>query len=554
MPSPSRPRKSPRRPEAGLPQADGTSNSAPEIEAAGGGHVQPEETAFLPTESARPPAAAAPVPASTVLPPPHPAQEENPSDGKGSLEELAGMDASAFESLMASAGAGPKGFEVGQNVTGLVVRLDADNAFIDLGGKAEAQIALSELTPDEAQVGASVAARVLKFRDEGILLARSLGSGVAVPALLADARDTGIPVDGRVESRNEGGYVVNVSGVRAFCPISQIDRIPGRDLDVFVGQTFAFRVIDIRGRDVVVSRRSLQEAEIQVNREKIWETVKIGDLLEGVVTSVRDYGAFVDLGGVEGLVHKTEISWEEVDNPASVLHRWDRVKVRIVEVDRERKRIALSLKDPNAGPWAKVGNDFVEGGIYEGRVVKLADFGAFIELAPGVTGLVRLPNLSWERVEKTSEAAKVGEIVRVRVLEIDRNRERIDLGIRQATPDPAESAADTYPIGSEVTGVVQHVSRAGLTMKVDDMEAWLPGREVQLPPGILLEQRFRKGSRVTARVVEVDRRHHKLKLSQTSSSEAEEREAYKRVEKEQRGGGSSLGTLAELLAGVKVKK
>jgi small subunit ribosomal protein S1 len=200
-----------------------------------------------------------------------------------------------------------------------------------------------------------------------------------------------------------------------------------------------------------------------------------------------------------------------------------------------------------------VGSDFVEGQVYEGKVVKIVDFGAFVELAPGVTGLVRLPNLARTRVEKASEAVAVGDAVQVRVLEIDTERERLDLGIRQALPEAEPKAEEESSVGTEIVGIIQQVGRQGLSLRLEDgREAWLSSRDVQLPPGVLLEQRFRRGGRVTARVVDVDRRSGKLRVTQSSSSESDEREAMRRFEKEQSKASNSLGTLADLLSGVKI--
>ncbi len=485
-------------------------------------------------------------------PPAPPPEPPAPSEAGTSeaLEELAGLDAGAFDALMQQATAQAGDHEPGDEVTGTIVRIAGDNAFVDLGGKAEAWISASELEEGEAAVGAVITARVLKERDDVLVLSRHLRLGGDMDTVRA-AQESGIPVEGRVESRNSGGYIVALSGIRGFCPISQIDRFPGRELDRFIGQTYSFKIQEVREREVVLSRRALQEVEARAAREKFWSSAKPGDIMEGVVTSVRDYGAFVDLGGLEGLIHKSEISWVQDEKPTDVLKRWDPVKVRVLDLDRKRKRIALSLRHPETSPWSRVGGDFEVNGEYEGRITRIADYGAFVELAPGLTGLVRIPNISWDRIQHPSDVLSVGQQVRVRVLEVEERRRRLDLGIRQTTPDPLKLLAETYPTDSEVTGVVQQVNRMGVTLLVDgSVTAWLPAREVELPPGVMLQQRVRRGARMKAKVVELDRVRRQLKLSQTSGSVAEEREAKKRLKQARAKHGGSLGTFADLLGDI----
>ncbi len=466
-------------------------------------------------------------------------------------EEIVSMDAADFEAAMAEATAVTTGFEQGQEVSGQVVRVDNENAFVDLGAKSEARIALSELSEDEAKVGATITARILHLRESGIQLSRQVKGG-GLEALEA-AMAAGIPVEGRVESRNAGGYIVRLSGARGFCPVSQIDRYPGRDLDRFVEQTFEFQVTEVRDREVVLSRRALQDAAAAEASERFWATAKRGQVLEGVVTSVREYGAFVDLGGVEGLIHKSEMSWGGGDDkPEDVLKRWDPVKVKVLEVDPKRKRVALTMRLPETSPWRSVGQDFVVEGVYEGKIVRLEDYGAFVQLAPGLTGLCRIGNISWDRIAHPSQVLELGQTVQVKVLEIDNKRRRMDLGIRHLTPDPLQVLADKYPVGEEVEGVVKRVERNGVELLVDEsIKAWLPGREVSLPPGVLLQQSIRRGKRMKARIVELDRQRRQLRVSQTSDSDdgaAEARKEMKRQAKQSK----SLGTFADLLGGLKL--
>ncbi len=466
------------------------------------------------------------------------------------LEELAGMDSQAFQAAMEQATALATDFEAGQEVTGTVVRIDGENVFVDLGGKSEARIASDELTDEEALVGASITARILHDREDAIVLSRQVRGG-GMEALEA-AMAAEIPVQGRVESRNAGGYIVRLAGARGFCPVSQIDRYPGRDLDRFVGQSYNFLVTELRDREAVLSRRTLQEQEVAVAAARFWTTVKRGDVLDGVVTSVREYGAFVDLGGVEGLIHKSEISWGSGDKPEELLKRWDPVKVKVLELDKKRTRVALTLRLPETSPWRKVGEQFAVGSDYEGTITRIEAYGAFVELAAGITGLLRIGNISWDRINHPSAVVQMGDQVKVRVLELDLKRRRLDLGMRQLSADPLQVLAEKYPIGEEVEGIVQRVDRRGVSLLVDDsVPAWLPAREVELPPGVMLQQRIRRGARMTSRVVELDRQRRQLRCSQTAESDAADVEARAEIKRQSKQS-SSLGTFADLLGGMKV--
>jgi len=359
-------------------------------------------------------------------------------------------------------------------------------------------------------------------------------------------------VDGEVRSFSPPGFEVALEdGRTALCRPGDIARFPGRDLERFVGQTLRFQMMAATAEPMLISHRMVQEAEAARFRLEAWNTVKAGDALEGVVTSVRDYGVFVDVLGVEGLIHKTELSWEPVADPSALVHRWDRLTVRVVSLDRKQKRMALTLRDPALGPWARVGTDFVEGGMYPARVVKVVRFGAFVELAPGLEGLVRTANLSWDDVRYPGDAVRNGQEVEVKLLSVEADRQRLDLGIKQATPDPAAVLAERFPVGTEVEGRVDAVQRQGIRVRIDEETVgWLPGKEVDLPSGVLLIQRYRSGSRIKVRVVEVDRRSRQLRFTQTGAEEHNERQLLKEYRKQQSRQDSGLGTLGDLFAGL----
>lgn len=271
---------------------------------------------------------------------------------------------------------------------------------------------------------------MLSTRGGELRLSRRL-SGSAARDMLAQAYASEIPVEGRVSERNPGGFIIDLGGARGFCPVSQIDRFPGEDLDRFVGQTLSFRVTELRGGEAVVSHRIIQEASAEERAALQWATLQVGDELDGVVRSVQPFGAFVDLGGAEGLAHKSELGWGDIEDPSSVVHRGQQVRVRILEIDPARKRISLSLKDRAQDPWSLLGSRYQIGRVYEATVKRLADFGAFAELAPGLTGMIHIARLSEGHIDHPSEVLQPGQRVSVRILDVDYERRRLELDLKR---------------------------------------------------------------------------------------------------------------------------
>ena len=380
-------------------------------------------------------------------------------DSEALLAELNNMDPDELGRLM-SAGA-PKRFRPGDKVSGEVVRVRGNVAFIDIGAKSEA--ALSFEDGDEAPaVGDTVEAFVLRADGGGIQISHKLGGSHADLETLEEAMAAEIPVEGHVVKHNAGGFTVKVGQVTAFCPRSQIDRIVPEELEGFLNKTYSFLVIDIEGSKVVLSRRRILEAELEKTAAELWEKLAPGDAMDGIVANVRDFGVFVDLGGIQGLVSKRELGWDP--DEATLPKRGQSVRVRILEVDKARKRVSLSMKDPAFSPWNKVGTDFIEGGVYAAKVVRITDFGAFLQLYPGVEGLCHISNIASTRTENAGDVLTVGESVRARLLGIDHGRRRLDLGIKQASdanytptepsaPAPTRAPASLGTMGDLFSGL-----------------------------------------------------------------------------------------------------
>lgn len=401
-----------------------------------------EATVAEPVEE---PVAAAPK--APPAPEPPPPVDVPRLDADALLAELDAMDPNAMGALL---GMGDPGLpEPGQQVRGTVVRAGKETILVDIGGKSEAWIERAELGDDNTvRVGDTVEAYVVRADASGVRLSMRL-SGAAAQDALHEAHESGLPVEGRVESRSSGGYSVRIGQTRAFCPISHIDRIVESDLDAYLGRTLPFRVLEIRERDVVVSHRRIAEAEAERAAEALWPTLSVGDSHDGVVANVKPFGVFVDIGGIQGLVPTREMGWAAGSEPPT---RGSRVSVRILELDRDAGKVTLSLKDPALGPWLQVGTDFEVGKVYSGKVVRTTDFGAFVELAPGLQGLVHISNLADHRVERVEQVAKTGATVQVRIMSADVDRERLELGIKQASDDwvPAgkPGSQDTRSSGS----------------------------------------------------------------------------------------------------------
>jgi len=449
------------------------------------------------------------------------------------LEALAQMRPEDLAAMMEDA-APTRQLEPGSKVTGNVTRVGHDTVFVDVGGKSEGQLDRGELP--NAAPGDAIVAFIVSAGEIGVSLTLKL-TGDAAAEHLAEAAASGVPVEGRVESRNSGGYTVRVGPVRAFCPGSQISLRQGIDPDSFVGQEFTFKVLEA-GERVVLSRRALQEAEAEVKAVALWQTLAEGQSHRGVVCGVQNFGFFVDIGGVDGLVPKTEITWGHTDDPREVVSIGQAVEVVVLSADPATRRLTLSAKALEDDPWSHVGTLFNEGGVYAGKVRNNAAFGTFVELAPGLEGLIHISKLA-------AGAPARDESIQVRLLQIDRERRRLALA---PVVDGAEVGEDA--VEAHLTGVVAEIMRNGVVVQLDDgRTGWLPDTEVQLPPGTVLSQRFRRGGRITARVARDDPKRVALSMKEDASAARRSWQAHQTTRTT-----AGFGTLGDLLGGLKVKK
>nr|WP_225409317.1 S1 RNA-binding domain-containing protein [Stigmatella hybrida] len=517
-------------------------------------------------------ASAAPVPTPRPVPAPSSAlYEEVPEN-----ESFAEM----FEAQVKEGGVpARRSVRIGEKVTGKIFQLGADTAFVSLDGvKSEAMIELRELKDDEGilryGVGDPIEAHVIEAGARGVLLSRTLAKGSASMAMLAEARASGMPVEGMVLSVNKGGVEVAIGDVRAFCPISQLDLRFVEKPDQFIGEKLTFRVTEVRERNVVLSRRALLEEEQRKQAEQTRKTLAEGKVIKGKITGVRDFGAFVDVGGVEGMIPVSEMSYQRVGHPNDVVKVGDEVEVEILRMEagqpnspdkaKQKERITLSLRARQEDPFKVALAELKEGDRLQGKVVRLQQFGAFVELRPGVDGLVHISALSDRRIAHPRDVVQVGETIWVTIEKIDPNEKRIGLRKiseeeaqrpaeeRTAAPaaaKPAEPAAPRPKVGQVVTGKVDRIEPYGVFLAFPGGKGLIPAAETGTDRGTDLRKHFSLGQEVKVAILDIDA-SGKIRLSITAAERAEERaelDAWQKSQKPSGAGGKGFGTLADLL-------
>lgn len=359
-------------------------------------------------------------------------------------------------------------------LVGKVVRLTDKEAIVDINFKSEGVISLNEFRYNQGlQVGDEVEVMVDRREDKSGQLQLSHKKARTLKAWdkVNELHETGEIVNGFVKSRTKGGMIVDVHGIEAFLPGSQIDVKPIKDYDQYVGKTMEFKVVKINPefKNVVVSHKALIEADIEGQKKEIIAQLEKGQVLEGTVKNITSYGVFIDLGGVDGLIHITDLSWSRVNHPSEILEDGQTVKVVILDFDDEKTRIQLGMKQLEAHPWDALSADMKVGDKVKGKVVVLADYGAFVEIAPGVEGLIHVSEMSWStHLRSAGDFVKVGDEVEAEVLTLDREERKISLGIKQLNKDPWENIDQKYPIGSTHTGTVRNFTNFGVFVELEE--------------------------------------------------------------------------------------
>ena len=363
---------------------------------------------------------------------------------------------------------------VGEVVEGTVTEINKREVTVNIGYKSEGIIPISEFryNPD-LKVGDKVEVYVESVEDKGgaLVLSHKKARQLKSWDRVNEALNNDEVIKGYVKCRTKGGMIVDVFGIEAFLPGSQIDVKPIRDYDMYVDKTMEFKVVKINQeyRNVVVSHKALIEAELEAQKQVIMSKLEKGQILEGTVKNITNYGVFIDLGGVDGLIHITDLSWGRVNHPEEIVHLDEKLKVVIIDFDEQKKRIALGLKQLTPHPWEALDPNLKVGDKVKGKVVVMADYGAFVEIAPGVEGLIHVSEMSWsQHLRSAQEFLKVGDEVEAVILTLDREERKMSLGIKQLTPDPWEGIETKYPVGTKCKAKVRNFTNFGVFVEIEE--------------------------------------------------------------------------------------
>ena len=363
---------------------------------------------------------------------------------------------------------------VGETVEGTVTEINKREVIVNIGYKSEGVIAATEFRYDaDLKVGDKVEVYVESVEDKGgqLILSHKKARQLKSWDRVNEAMEKDEIIKGYVKCRTKGGMIVDVFGIEAFLPGSQIDVKPIRDYDVYVDKTMEFKVVKINQeyRNVVVSHKALIEAELEAQKQVIMSKLEKGQILEGVVKNITSYGVFIDLGGVDGLIHITDLSWGRVNHPEEVVALDQKLQVVIIDFDETKKRIALGLKQLTAHPWESLDAELKVGDTVKGKVVVMADYGAFVEIAPGVEGLIHVSEMSWsQHLRSAQDFMKVGDEVEAVVLTLDREERKMSLGIKQLSADPWEAIDTKYPVGAKCTAKVRNFTNFGVFVEIEE--------------------------------------------------------------------------------------
>lgn len=488
-------------PEASEPQAEPTAEVAAPESAAPESSSAEETTA--PVAETPAPAAEAPAPVAAEAPAP--------------VEDFA----TALETFTAESEASEARPDE-RVLTGIVVKIKSNYVVVDVGLKAEGQVPIAQLQDAEGNVRVKPGDEIPVMRDHGeheegyVLLSHEKAQKRKVWEDIEKAHKENLPVRGKVVERVKGGLAVDI-GVRAFLPGSQVDVRPVRNLDGLLGQEMEVRVIKLNRKrgNVVVSRKQLLEEEVAGKRSQILEKLEEGAVLTGTVKNLTDYGAFVDLGGLDGLLHITDMSWGRLTHPRDLVHVADEIQVKVLKYDKEKQRVSLGFKQLTPDPWLDVAQRYPVGAHVKGRVISTTDYGCFLELEQGIEGLVHVSEMSWsKRTKHPSKLVKVNDQVEAQVLDVNPTDRRISLGLRQLAANPWDTLAEKYPVGTPVEGRVRNLTDFGAFIEVEDGIdglvhvsdlSWT--KRVKHPSEVL-----KKGDKVKAVVLAIDPKTRRMSL------------------------------------------
>ncbi len=409
---------------------------------------------------------------------------------------------------------------VGDVAIGTIIGTVDDYVLVDVGDKAESYIAKSEFQLEEGKefnVGDTFEVFVERRKDEGgLLLSRDKAIAIKVWEDIAKIQEADGTIEGKVENRVKGGMSVNI-GVPAFLPYSQIDLRPVKDLDALIGELFEFKILKFNRKrnNVVISRRAILEEARAKLREKMRSVLEEGQIIKGAITNITDYGLFIDMGGMDGLCHITDLSWGRVSHPAKLYKVGQELEVKVLKYDREHDRVSLGVKQLKADPWATVAERFPVGEKTMGKVVSITDYGVFVELEEGVEGLIHVSEMTWSKKPRhPSKMVTVGDELEIMVLNIEPETKRISLGMKQLLPNPWDLVTDNYPVGSVIEGKVKNITDFGIFIGIEEgIDGLIHVSDLSWTERIKHpSEKFSKGETIQAAVLKIDKEHERFSL------------------------------------------
>jgi small subunit ribosomal protein S1 len=412
----------------------------------------------------------------------------------------------------------------GEVVKGRIVSITKDFVMVDIGYKSEGQIPIAEFTTQEGEITAQVGDQVEALlegseTEEGpLMLSKNKASRIKVWEEISYAYHNEGTVEGTIVAKVKGGLSVDLGGILAFLPGSQVDLVPVRHTDHLIGQTTTFNVLKFnrKRRNVVLSRRSLLEKAKEDAKATLLATLEEGKVVEGVIKNITDYGVFVDLGGLDGLLHITDLSYGRIRHPADLFKVGDTISVKVLSFDREKERISLGLKQLTPDPWTTVQEKYPLTSRVTGKVVSLTDYGAFVELEAGVEGLIHISEMSWTRkIRHPNQILTVGDMVEVVVLELDPQRKRISLSLKQVEPNPWEVIGEKYPVGSVIEGKIKNITDFGIFIGIDEgIDGLVHISDISWTKRFKHpSELYKKGQTVQAKVLYIDKENERFSLS-----------------------------------------
>ncbi len=410
---------------------------------------------------------------------------------------------------------------VGEVAMGAVVDINSDAVLIDVGDKAESYISLSEFRtedPDRViKIGDQFEVFIEKRKEEGgLLLSREKAIAIKVWERIAQIQEDDGTIEGRIDNRVKGGMSVDI-GVPAFLPYSQIDLRPVKDLDALIGQTFEFKILKFNRKrnNVVISRRAILEEQRAAMREQMRTTLEEGQTIRGAITNITDYGLFIDLGGMDGLCHITDLSWGRVSHPSKLYTVGEEIEVKILKYDKNSDRVSLGVKQLKTDPWEEVPEQYPAGAQVTGKVVSITDYGVFVELEEGVEGLVHISEMSWSKKPRhPSKVVAVGDEIDVQVLNVEAETKRISLGMKQLQPNPWDVVEESYPVGAVIEGKIKNITDFGIFIGIEEgIDGLIHVSDLSWTERIKHpSEKYAKGETIQAVVLKIDKENERFSL------------------------------------------